>query len=212
VATRKNLPANLGDMPVKSEPRCNICSCASRNKVDKLIAAQFSMTDIAQELLDSDPDFKDKVLDTVRKNVERHAKRHLDLRNKAIRHMVEQRAREQGMLLETVEGKITSGRALLDLLIMRATEQASDPDQRVKFADAIEAVKMLEDVQKAEFQHQLETYQRQVWAISEALKTVAGNYTKNNQVIDAMFIPTVVQEARKLFEMEAVSPQLEKVN
>jgi hypothetical protein len=187
------------NMPVKSEPRCNICTSASRNKVDKLIAAQFSMTDIAQELVDSDPDFKDKVLDTVRKNVERHAKRHLDLRNKAIRHMVEQRAREQGMLLETVEGKITSGRALLDLLIMRATEQASDPDQRVKFADAIEAVKMLEDVQKAEFQHQLETYQRQVWAISEAVKAK----------VPQALIPEIVNEARRLFELEAVSPQLE---
>lgn len=201
MASKKTDLANFDpkNMPVKSEPRCNICTSASRNKVDKLIAAQFSMTDIAQELVDSDPDFKDKVLDTVRKNVERHAKRHLDLRNKAIRHMVEQRAREQGMLLETVEGKITSGRALLDLLIMRATEQASDPDQRVKFADAIEAVKMLEDVQKAEFQHQLETYQRQVWAISEAVKAK----------VPQALIPEIVNEARRLFELEAVSPQLE---
>lgn len=195
-------PKNL---PMKTEPRCNVCQSPQRAKVDKLIAAQFSMTDIAGELIDSDPDFKDKNPDTVRKNVERHAKRHLDLRNKAIRHMVEQRAREQGMLLETVEGKITSGRALLDLLIMRATEQATDPDQRVKFADAIEAVKMLEDVQKAEFQHQLETYQRQVWAISESLKTIATQFK-----VDPMFIPAVVKEAHRLFEMEAIAPQLEK--
>lgn len=203
---RKQIQVNLNNLPMKTEARCHICNSASRNKVDKLVAAQFSYTSIAHELVESDPDFKDKEVDTVRKNVERHAKRHLDIRNKAIRQMVEQRAREQGMLLESVEGKITSGRALLDLIINRGTEQLTDnPDFKVKMADAIEAVKMLEDVQKAEFQAQLETMQRQVWAISEALKSVA---TKRS--VDPMFIPEVVKEAHRLFEQEAIAPELEK--
>lgn len=208
---KQPIAADLSSLPMKTEVRCNVCNCASRNKVDKLVAAQFSYTSIAEELVESDPDFKGKELDTVRKNVERHAKRHLDIRSKAIRQIVEQRAREQGMLLDSVEGKITSGRALLDLIINRGSEQLTDnPDFKVKMADAIEAVKMLEDVQKAEFQAQLETMQRQVWAISEALKKIAGNYSKNHQVIDAMFIPAVVNEAHRLFEMEAVAPALEK--
>jgi len=192
--------------PIKTESRCHICQCASRPKVDKLIAAQFSFSSIAEELIESDPDFAGKELDTVRKNVERHAKRHLDIRNKAIRQIVEQRAKEQGMLLESVEGKITSGRALLDLIINRGTEQLTDsPDFKVKMADAIEAVKMLEDVQKAEFQAQLETMQKQVWAISEALKTVASK-----RKIDPLFIPEVVQEAHRLFEGQTIAPELEK--
>lgn len=197
-------------LPVKTEARCHVCNAASRNKVDKLLAAQFSYTSIAQELIESDPDFKGKELDTVRKNVERHAKRHLDLRNRAVRQIVEQRAREQGMLLDTVEGKITSGRALLDLIINRGTEQLTDnPDFKVKMADAIEAVKMLEDVQKAEFQAQLETMQRQVWAISEALKMVSRRYQESNRVVDPAFIENVVQEAHKMFETEAIAPALE---
>lgn len=193
-------------LPMKTEARCNICNAASRSKVDKLVAAQFSYTSIAQELVESDPDFKGKEIDTVRKNVERHAKRHLDIRNKAIRQIVEQRAREQGMLLDSVEGKIVSGRALLDLITNRATEQLTDnPDFKVKIADAIEAVKMLEDVQKAEFQAQLETMQRQVWAISEALKEVSAEMNVNPQ-----FIPLVVERAHKLFDQEAIAPALEK--
>lgn len=179
-------------LPFKTEPKCHICQSGSRSKVDKLLAAQFSYTSIAKELVASDGDFSDKQVETVRKNVERHAKAHVDIRNKAIRNIVEARAREQGVLLDSVEGKITSGRALLDLLIARATEQASDPATRVRYADAIEAVKLLEDVQKAEFQSQLEVLQRQVWAISEAVKAK----------VPQTMLPGIVDEAKRLFESD----------
>lgn len=177
-------------VPLKSEPRCNICKSQSRAKVDKLLAAQFSNTSIAEELIMSDPDFKEKELDTVRRNVERHAKSHVDIQSRAIRRMVEQRAREQGILLDSAEGKITSGRALLDMLVAQASDQLSSGNGKVRYADAIEAVKLLEDAQKAEFQSQLEVLQRQVWAISEAVKTK----------VPAVLLPEIVEEARRLFD------------
>lgn len=177
-------------LPLRTEPRCNICKSKSRSKVDKLLAAQFSNTSIAEELIMSDDDFKGKELDTVRRNVERHSKAHVDIQNRAIRRMVEQRAREQGILLDSAEGKITSGRALLDTLIAQAQTQLSNPDARVRYADAIEAVKLLEDVQKAEFQSQLEVLQRQVWAISQAVKSK----------VPQALIPGIVEEAKRLFD------------
>lgn len=181
-------------LPLRSEPRCNICKSSSRAMVDKLLAAQFSNTSVAEELISSDPDFKDKELDTVRRNVERHSKNHVDIKNKAIRRIVEQRAKEQGILLDSVEGKITSGRALLDMLIAQATEQISDGG-KVRYADAIEAVKLLEDVQKAEYQSQLEMLQRQVWAISEAVK----------KTVPPVMLPQIVNEAKRLFENDPLA-------
>jgi hypothetical protein len=147
---------------VKSEPRCNICNSVARNKIDKLLVAGFSNTSVAQELMEVDQGFADKNIDTVRKNVERHAKGHLDIRNRGVREIVERRAKEQGILVDSAIGQITSGRALLDILVAKATEQAGNPDSKVHYRDAIEAVRMLEDVQKAEYTHQLELLQRQV--------------------------------------------------
>lgn len=187
-------------MPLKSEPRCNICNCQSRAKVDKLLAAQFSNTSIAEELIMSDPDFKGKELDTVRRNVERHGKNHVDIRNRAIRRIVEQRAREQGILLDSVEGKITSGRALLDSIIMQAQDQMGNPDMKVRMADAIEAVKLLEDVQKAEYQAQLEILQRQVWAISQAVKAKVPQH----------LLPGIVDEAKRLFDNDPLEMEAKK--
>lgn len=172
-----------------TEPRCNICKSSARAKVDRLLAAQFSYVDIANELIESHDDFKGKNLDTVRKNVERHSKSHVDIHSKAVREIVERRAREQGILVETATGKITSGRALLDLLVDRATNQISDPAAKVKYADAIEAVKMLEDVQKQEYLAELERMQRQVYAISQAVK----------ELVPESMLPQLIGRAEEIY-------------
>lgn len=179
---------------VKSEPRCLVCNSPARTKVDKLLVAGFSNTSVAQELMESDQAFAGKAVDTVRKNVERHSKQHLDIRNRAVREIVDRRAREQGILVDSAIGQITSGRALLDILIAKATEQASNPNSKVYYRDAIEAVKMLEDVQKQEYQYQLEVLQRQVWAISQAVK----------EKVPAELLPDLVARAHELVENPTV--------
>jgi hypothetical protein len=171
-------------------------------KVDRLIAAQFTYKSIAQELIDTDADFSQKELDTVRKNVERHAKRHVDIRSRAIRQIVERRAKEQGVLLDSVEGQFTNGRALLDLIVGRATEQlAANPEAKVHYREAIEAVKQLEEVQRGEYVHQLEILQRQVHAISAALKNVFQRHKHYDQPL-MMLLPEIIDEATRIFESE----------
>lgn len=203
MATKKQLaitPSSLSEVKalVKSEPRCLICQSPTRTKIDKLLVAGFSNTSVAQELMESDSAFADKNIDTVRKNIERHSKSHLDIRNRGVREIVERRAREQGILVDSAIGQITSGRALLDILIAKATEQAGDPNSKVHYRDAIEAVKMLEEVQKAEYIYQLEYMQKQVWAISEAVKSV----------VPADLVPMLVKKAHELME----NPTLELEN
>jgi hypothetical protein len=161
-------------LPFRSEPRCNICNSSSREKVDKLLAAQFSYTAIAEELVIADEGFRGKEVDTVRKNVERHSKRHVDIKSRAIRKIIEDRAKEQGILVDEHEGQMTTARGLLDLMISRATTQLSEnPDAKVRYADAIEAAKMLEDVARTEYQSRLEQVEKQMWAVSQALKHFA---------------------------------------
>lgn len=166
---RRKEPIDPSRLPFKTEARCNVCQCTSRQKVDKLIAAQWTYKAIAEELIRYDEDFKDKVLDTVRRNVERHSKNHLDLKGKHYRQIMEKRLKEQGILEEEFEGQMYSGQAYLDMLIAKGTEQLTT-DQRVRNADVIEAVKMVEDRAKQEYQARLEMLIRQVNAISRAVQ------------------------------------------
>lgn len=182
-------------IPEISESRCNICTSISRQSVDKLHVAGFNPSDIARELIARDDDFKNKSLDTVRKNVERHIKRHVNIRDQAVRKIMERRAIEQGILLDEYEGQLLTGRALLDLFIQKAHEQIVDPESRIKYDTALEAVRMLEDFEKNAFTEQMEVMKRQVWAISQAVKEL---------VPERLYEP-IGNRARELFE----HPELE---
>lgn len=186
-----NISKSLGILPVVNEPRCNICQSVNRKHVDKLLAAGFSALSIAEEMIRIDDDFKEKKLDTVRKNVSRHADRHVNIKDRAIRQIIEKRAAEQGILVDEVEGQIATTRSLLDLMVAKGHDQMTDPDYRVRMADVIEGVKILEDVQRQEIVHQVEVMQRQVWAISTALQM---------QIKDQETLAKVVSMAERLFE------------
>lgn len=181
----------LGNLPVITEPRCNICKSSSRRHVDKLLAAGFSYLSIAEELEKLDDDFKGKKIDTIRKNVERHSKGHVNIKDRAVRQIIEKRALEQGILVDEVSGQLTGARSLYDLIVAKGHDQLADPDQRVRFTDVIEAAKLLEETQRQEYVHKAEVMQRQVWCISEALRRVLGD---NNDLLQK-----IITEAEFLF-------------
>lgn len=173
----------LGNLPVTSEVRCNICQSPNRRHVDKLVAAGFSYLSIAQELQALDDEFREKKLDTIRKNVSRHADRHVNIKDRAVRQIIETRAKEQGVLLEEATGQITSVRSLMDLMVARGHDQLADPEFRVRMADVMEAARMLEDVSRQEYMHKVEVLQRQVWAIGQALTHVEKDKSKLGEIV-----------------------------
>lgn len=194
--SNNNTPGYLSNLPVVSEPRCNICKSAARKRVDRLLAAGFSNAAVAEELQLTEDDFKGKELDTIRKNVERHAKRHVNVRERAIKSIIERRAKEEGILVDEVAENLATARGVYDLIIQKGTEQLANPDAKVRYADVIEAAKMLEEAKRQEYTHELERYQRQVWAISQALKEYEADEDK---------LRRIVTRAKELFE----NPQLE---
>ena len=195
----KKAPSNglapINNLPVANEPRCNICKSPRRSTVDRLLASGYGYTAIAEDILQSDPEFEDKPLDTIRKNVERHAKRHVNVKERAIREILERRAVEAGVLVEEVAGSFTTGEALIDLMVQRATDQISDPDQKIRFTDALEAVRLAKEFEKSTYAEQLEVMQRQVWAISQAVK----------EIVPEKLHPQVAERAKEIF----MTPQTE---
>jgi hypothetical protein len=184
---------DTADLPVR-ESRCNICTSSDRARIDRLLAIGLGHKEIAEDIVMTSEDFRNKRVDTVRKNVERHHYRHFNARDRALRRIIERRAKEAGIILEEAEGSIVQPRALLDLMVQRATEQITDPDSRIKYDTAVDAVRLLEDFQKSEYQAQLETMQRQVWAISQAIR----------DLVDPALYPRIKERARQIFENPTV--------
>ena len=124
----------------------------------------------------------------------RHAKSHLRIKEKAIRRILENRAKQQGMLLENVETVYVNEMGLLDILVKQATEQSTDPNFRVHMKDALEAIKIKKDIEASEFSEQIKVMEKQVWAITQAVK----------DIVPEEFFSRITNRARQLFEGELI--------
>ena len=89
----------LNNLPVITEPRCNVCKSEFRPLIDRMIVGPYSYAAIARQFHAKDIHLAGKI-DSVRKSIERHAKNHVSVRDAAIREVIEQRAMEAGMLVE----------------------------------------------------------------------------------------------------------------
>lgn len=194
---KKSLPANAQGsnadlLPVK-EPRCKICISPIRDRIDRLSAAGYGATAIAEEIMGIDPKLSTNI-DTLRKNIDRHAKSHLRIKEKAIRRILENRAKQQGLLLENVETVYVNEMGLLDILVKQATEQSTDPNFRVHMKDALEAIKIKKDIEASEFSEQIKVMEKQVWAITQAVK----------DIVPEEYFGRITNRARQLFEGELI--------
>ncbi len=158
-------------LPVMTEPRCNICKSSVRTEVDKLIVMGHGPSSIAKQIKGQDEHLNGS-LETLRKSVERHGKKHLNIEEEAIRRTIEARARERGILVDYAEEKLVTTKAVLDLVVAKGIEQVTEPGARVKYQDILKAVELLEEYESNSFAAELEQLQRQMWAIREAVRRV----------------------------------------
>ena len=187
-----DLAAIKDTLPVR-EPRCKICQSPVRDRIERLAAAGYGATSIAEEIMGIDPKLSTN-LDTLRKNIDRHVNSHLRIREKAIRRILENRAKQQGILMENVETAFIDDKSLLDILVRQATEQAGDSNFRVHMKDALEAIKIKKDIESSEFSEQIKVMEKQLWAISQAVK----------DVIPEELYARLTSRARQLFEGDLI--------
>lgn len=188
------VPDVMKNLPMVTEPRCNVCKSDFRPIIDRMIAGPYSYSAIARQFRG-----KDKYLsgnhEAVRKSIERHAKSHVTIRDQAIREIIEQRAAEQGMLVDDVKNTYLTSEALLELYMQKGFEQVTKDDVWVRHQDILEAVKMLEEMRKDTVSEEIETMRKQVWAISQAIR----------ELINPDLHPAIVARAQELFLLEGTA-------
>lgn len=184
----------LKNLPIVTEPRCNVCKSDFRPIIDRMIAGPYSYSAIARQFRG-----KDKFLsgnhEAVRKSIERHAKSHVTIRDQAIREIVEARAAEHGMLVDDLKNTYLTSEALLELYMQKGFEQVTKEDVWVRHQDILEAVKMLEEMRRDTVSEEIETMKKQVWAISQAIR----------EIVSPDMHPAIVARAQELFMLEGTS-------
>jgi hypothetical protein len=153
-----------------AQTRCHICNSAFRHEVDRMLVQGYPHNLIAEELIARDVDFFGRKLQTVRRNVDRHASNHLEVREKAKRRLLEKRAKEEGILIDDLEHAYIAGEAVLEAIVAKGWDQLQKDDRGIRMDTVVEAVKMLTDLKRSNYQLELERMTKQVWAISAALR------------------------------------------
>jgi hypothetical protein len=184
----------LNDIPLIFEPRCKVCKSQFRNVIERLLVSGNSYVGIAKQFVNKDPEFETTV-DSLRKSIERHRKAHLTIRDHAVRDILETKAREAGVLVETVRERIISEEALLQLAVAKGTEQLSDPDSRIKYQDAIKAAELLRDKKYEEISIQMDIVNRQYNAIVQACQ----------RIVPKELYPQLVESAQAIFEGRTIT-------
>lgn len=183
-------PIKLRDMlPIISEPRCKVCKSGKRSLIDQLLVMGHGPLSVARQMQGTDEHLSGTI-DAIRKSIERHSARHLNIEEDAIRRTIEYRAKERGVLVDYAEEKLASTKAVLDLMVAKGLEQVTEPGARVKYQDILKAVELLEEYETNSFAQQVDVLQRQMWAIREAVR----------KVCPPDLWPALAEEAVRLFE------------
>lgn len=188
------------DIGLPYESRCLICTSPIKDRVNRLAAAGFGHSDIADEVIGLDPKLS-KNRSTLRKNIERHVNRHLKLKEAAIRQILENRAKEEGILLNEFKGQFTSDQGLLDLMVAKGQDQITDPNSKIAYRDVLEAIRIKKEMDMNSFSIQSEIMNRQISSIAQAVK----------ELVPPDLYPRVIERARNIFEAKEMGMDAPKV-
>lgn len=122
------------------EPKCKVCMSPHRREIDMLLATGgWSDTAIANHFNNflGDGFFS-------KHSIGRHKKRHLSVRDAAVRNIIEARARQFGVDVEEVEGSILTKAAVLDTIIATGIDSLHRGDTVVEARDVLAAVATLD--------------------------------------------------------------------
>lgn len=182
-----NLPAYV---PEKIEPRCKVCQSELRQFVDKLGTMGYKPSAIARQVQEIEPEL-------TRASIDRHLKRHVNIEQEALRQILEERARERGLLVEDAKTHLITRQAILDQLLRRTWERLAN-GERVPWEIGLRALELQELAEKEEQGVVIEQVTRQLSAIIQAVR----------EIVPAEFHEATARRAEQIYK----SPVLGELN
>jgi hypothetical protein len=174
-------------LPEKIESRCHVCQSDLRLIIDTMGSRGFRASFIAKEVQDIDPSLS-------RKSIERHLVRHVNYENKALQQILQQRAKEEGILTNASRENILTRQAVLDQFVAQTWKRVSQPDAKIPFEVGLKAIELQEMLEQKQESNIVETVTRQLAAIIQAIR----------EVVPAEYHEDLARRAEHLFDAPAL--------
>lgn len=155
-----------------TEPRCKVCTSAYRAEIENLARAHWSdaaiMRHINARLRDDEVPFNAS-------NIGRHFNNgHVLAETTAIRRMIESRARQFKVDVESAEDTILTKAGAMDVLIHKGLKALEDGDTVVEPKDVITAIQLLTKLEQEWGETALDELLNEFRIFTEAVKEVVG--------------------------------------
>lgn len=127
--------------------RCKICQSTHRREIDMQLATGWSQADVlrfwnnAVRENEGDKDWLNHV------NMSTHKKNHLSTRDAAVRRIIEERARQEAIDIENVQGYIVTRMGVLDYMVMAGLENIHHGTTVIEGKDMIAAMQMADKLE-----------------------------------------------------------------
>lgn len=163
-----NLPAPLPVFEI-NEPRCKVCQSPHRREIDMMLATGWSQTSVMNhwnQIL-GEGFFKPN-------NISVHNRKHLTTKDAAIRRIVESRARQIGVDIDTVEGFISTKAAVLDTLIHTGMQSLHLGHTVVEAREVLQAVQLLDKMEAEWKETAIDELMNEFRLFMESVKEAVG--------------------------------------
>lgn len=169
---KKSKGATRGGFEI-SVPTCKICKLdpAIRLKIDTALATGMTQVAVLQhwnELLEEEcgPDYISPV------NISTHSRRHINLRQAALRQIMEKRAAEIGLAIDETVFSILTKEAVLESMVVSGLQNIAEMVTLVEPKELLSALDMLRKFEGESSEVALDEIRRQFEAFLDAVKTV----------------------------------------
>lgn len=155
---------------VVSDPRCKICQSPYRNEIDFCLASGWSNAKTMQRFnyLMGQEYFNAS-------NFSTHNRKHLMIRDEAIREILEESAKQLGMDLDSVKGLITTRRGAVEAVIQQALSNMVRGTSHVEIKDMLQAIQILEKMEQDYAGASVAELERELRIFMEAVKKIVPN-------------------------------------
>lgn len=150
-------------------PNCKVCKSPHRAEVDKCLAMGWSQISVVRhfnQVVGEEYFSKD--------SMNRHANRHLSIRDAATRRVIESRARQVGMDVDEVEEFLTTKAGVLDAIVLKGLESLHSGATVVEAKDMIGAIQLLDRFEAEWKETAVDEMLAEFKAFTEAVKEVVG--------------------------------------
>jgi hypothetical protein len=187
--TDRNKPNNLPERI--TEKRCNVCTHPFRDWIEVMLVKGMPYKTLGE-----------RVSPTVhRHSIANHYNKHMDLQDTALRAILEQEAKLQGLNIEEGVGDIITKRGMLEVMARKGYEDAVTGHTTVEPRDMVQITKLLAEMDVQQYQIGIDEMRVQMQVFITAIKDVC----------DAEMQAAIGQRVKQLRTKDGVTAELESV-